>query len=46
MGRPRRRAPDYDDWSSETINGYHGLNGDIIVWDTVRNDAMELFNGD
>ena len=36
------RAPDYDDWSTETINSYHGLNGDIIVWDTVRNDSLEL----
>ena len=36
------RAPDYDDWSTETENGYHGLNGDIIVWDTVRNDSLEL----
>lgn len=27
------RAPDYDDWS---------LNGDIIVWDTVRKDSLEL----
>ena len=25
------RAPDYDDWSTETSDGYHGLNGDIIV---------------
>lgn len=36
------RAPDYDDWSTPTHNGYHGLNGDIIVWDSVRHDAMEL----
>ena len=36
------RAPDYDDWSTETENGYHGLNGDIIVWDTVRSDSLEL----
>jgi aspartate--ammonia ligase len=36
------RAPDYDDWSTATVNGYHGLNGDIIVWDHVRNDSMEL----
>ena len=36
------RAPDYDDWSTETENGKHGLNGDIIVWDTVRNDSLEL----
>ena len=36
------RAPDYDDWSTETEDGYHGLNGDIIVWDTVRQDSLEL----
>lgn len=36
------RAPDYDDWSTVSENGYHGLNGDIIVWDTVRNDSLEL----
>ena len=36
------RAPDYDDWSTETENDRHGLNGDIIVWDTVRNDSLEL----
>lgn len=27
------RSPDYDDWN---------LNGDIIVWDTVREDSLEL----
>ena len=36
------RAPDYDDWSTESVNGYHGLNGDIIVYDRVRNDSLEL----
>ena len=36
------RAPDYDDWSTETSDGYHGLNGDIIVYDRVRNDSLEL----
>lgn len=36
------RAPDYDDWSTETSEGYHGLNGDIIVYDKVRNDSLEL----
>ena len=36
------RAPDYDDWSTPTGNGHHGLNGDIIVWDTVRSDSLEL----
>jgi aspartate--ammonia ligase len=36
------RAPDYDDWSTETAYGFHGLNGDIIVWDHVRQDSLEL----
>jgi len=36
------RAADYDDWSTETNPGYHGLNGDIIVWDDVRKDSIEL----
>ena len=36
------RAPDYDDWSTDTGRGHHGLNGDIIVWDTVRSDSLEL----
>lgn len=36
------RAPDYDDWSTPTESGYHGLNGDIIVWDRVRESSLEL----
>lgn len=39
------RAPDYDDWSSCVSDGdgsYHGLNGDIIVWDSVRQRNLEL----
>ncbi|NCB03179.1 MAG: aspartate--ammonia ligase, partial [Spirochaetia bacterium] len=36
------RAPDYDDWSTPTGDGKYGLNGDIIVWDAVRNDSIEL----
>lgn len=36
------RAPDYDDWSTPTGNNRFGLNGDIIVWDPVRNDSLEL----
>lgn len=36
------RAPDYDDWSTPSEEGYIGLNGDIIVWDTVRRDSLEL----
>jgi len=36
------RAPDYDDWSTPSGEGHVGLNGDIIVWDTIRNDSIEL----
>ncbi|MDD3468944.1 MAG: aspartate--ammonia ligase [Thermoguttaceae bacterium] len=36
------RAPDYDDWTTETAPGYHGLNGDIIVWNSVLQQAFEL----
>ena len=36
------RAPDYDDWSTETDPGYYGLNGDILVWNPVLNQALEL----
>ncbi len=36
------RAPDYDDWSTPTPGGHHGLNGDIMVWNRVLNLAFEL----
>jgi len=40
------RAADYDDWAIETIinNGeqYHGLNGDILVWNPVTKRRHEL----
>lgn len=36
------RAPDYDDWTTSTVNGYKGLNGDIIVWHPELNSAFEL----
>lgn len=36
------RAPDYDDWSTPTINGYKGLNGDILVYYPVLDIAVEL----
>ncbi|RKX62437.1 MAG: aspartate--ammonia ligase [Thermodesulfobacteriota bacterium] len=40
------RAADYDDWVTETIvkNGeqYHGLNGDILVWNPVTKRRHEL----
>jgi len=42
-GNPHdRRAPDYDDWSTETVDGFRGLNGDIIVWNSVLNCAAEI----
>ncbi len=42
-GKPHDgRAPDYDDWSTPTINGYHGLNGDIILWNPVLERAFEI----
>ncbi len=36
------RAPDYDDWTTMGENGLAGLNGDIMVWNTVLNRAFEL----
>jgi len=36
------RAPDYDDWSSPSAEGFAGLNGDILVWNPVLEDAFEL----
>jgi aspartate--ammonia ligase len=40
------RAADYDDWVAETVtkNGktYHGLNGDILVWNPVTKRRHEL----
>ena len=36
------RAPDYDDWSTETEEGYRGLNGDILVWNPVLEESFEL----
>ncbi len=42
-GKPHDlRAPDYDDWSTETVNGYRGLNGDIVVWNDVLKCAAEI----
>ncbi|ASB96224.1 aspartate--ammonia ligase [Streptococcus equi] len=44
-GKPHDgRAPDYDDWTSESENGYHGLNGDILVWNEQLGTAFELFS--
>ncbi len=36
------RSPDYDDWSSPNGAGFNGLNGDIIVWDSVLEYPVEL----
>lgn len=36
------RAPDYDDWITETGDGHRGLNGDILVWNPVLDCALEL----
>ncbi len=36
------RAPDYDDWITSTSDNYRGLNGDIIVWNDVLKDSLEL----
>lgn len=42
-GKPHDgRAPDYDDWSTETSTNYKGLNGDIIVWNPVLETAFEI----
>ena len=36
------RAPDYDDWSTETSEGFRGLNGDIIIWNPILEIAFEI----
>lgn len=40
------RAADYDDWITETVvnkgEQYHGLNGDILVWNPVTQRRHEL----
>ena len=42
-GKPHDgRAPDYDDWSTETEGGRHGLNGDLLVWNPVLKSVLEL----
>lgn len=36
------RAPDYDDWSTETSAGKKGLNGDIILWNPILDSQLEM----
>jgi aspartate--ammonia ligase len=42
-GKPHDgRAPDYDDWSTETLDGYKGLNGDILLWNDLLKIPFEI----
>lgn len=36
------RAPDYDDWSTPTVDGHEGLNGDILLWNPILRRAFEI----
>ena len=36
------RAADYDDWSSPNEEGFKGLNGDILVWNSILQRPFEL----
>tara|TARA_B100000700_G_C14910928_1_gene792229 strand:+ start:77 stop:1057 length:981 start_codon:yes stop_codon:yes gene_type:complete len=36
------RAPDYDDWSTQTEHFGTGLNGDLLVWSPKLQKAIEL----
>ncbi|KAL0221047.1 hypothetical protein RCL1_000901 [Eukaryota sp. TZLM3-RCL] len=36
------RAADYDDWSTPTVNGFKGLNGDILLWNPILERAIEI----
>jgi len=36
------RSPDYDDWSTVQENGLRGLNGDLLVWNSVLKSAFEI----
>lgn len=42
-GKPHDgRAPDYDDYSTISSLGLPGLNGDIMIWDSVLGRAVEV----
>ncbi|MDO5664431.1 MAG: aspartate--ammonia ligase [Bacteroidia bacterium] len=36
------RAADYDDWTTLNEEGFEGLNGDLLVWNSVLERAVEL----
>ncbi|MHC5201063.1 aspartate--ammonia ligase [Myroides sp. LJL119] len=42
-GQPHdKRSADYDDWSTKNQDNYLGLNGDLLVWDELREQSIEL----
>ena len=42
-GKPHDgRAPDYDDWTTESENGYKGLNGDILLGTAFELSSMGI----
>ncbi|QFQ13347.1 aspartate--ammonia ligase [Pseudoprevotella muciniphila] len=42
-GKPHDgRAPDYDDYSTPNAEGFKGLNGDLLVWNDVIGQGLEL----
>lgn len=36
------RSPDYDDWITPNGDGYTGLNGDILIWNSVLDREVEF----
>lgn len=36
------RAADYDDWSTLNSENFHGLNGDILLWNSLLESAFEV----
>ncbi len=36
------RSPDYDDWSTPNEDGFCGLNGDLLVWNPILENSLEL----
>ena len=42
-GQPHdSRAADYDDWTTLNEDGYHGLNGDLLLWNPILESAFEV----
>ena len=42
-GKPHDlRAPDYDDWTTLNEDGFEGLNGDLLIWNNILEQALEL----